>query len=289
MEDNKKIIEIEKKNNKLNDKTNRIEEKETEKSKLQQEKTRQRYMKLRTLAKKRKEKKEREILLRPLREEQKAKKEYLRSLSNPPERPVIQEVGNSVTHGVGALLAIVAFVLLLVKSNTPLEYLASIVYGICMFVMMLMSCLYHAFKSGSRVKRIWRRFDYSSIYLLIGGTFAPIYLVYWGNTLGIVLFIIQWVLIAIGITFVCVFGPGRFRPLHYTMYFAIGWSGLIFIPDFIKNNLNLMYMILIGGLVYTFGMIPFAKKNVKSAHFIWHFFVLAGAIVHFIGILLFIY
>lgn len=161
MEDNKKIIEIEKKNNKLNDKTNRIEEKETEKSKLQQEKTRQRYMKLRTLAKKRKEKKEREILLRPLREEQKAKKEYLRSLSNPPERPVIQEVGNSVTHGVGALLAIVAFVLLLVKSNTPLEYLASIVYGICMFVMMLMSCLYHAFKSGSRVKRIWRRFDYS--------------------------------------------------------------------------------------------------------------------------------
>lgn len=289
MDDNKKIIEIEKKNNRLNDKANRIEGKESDKNNHLQEKSKRKYMKLRTLAKKRKQKKEREVLLRPIREEQRQKREYLRSLSNPPQRPVIQEVGNSITHGVGALFAVVGFILLLMKSNTPLQYLSSIVYGVCMFVMMLMSCLYHAFKSGSKVKRIWRRFDYSSIYLLIGGTFAPIYLVYWGNTLGIVLFIIQWVLIAIGITFVCVFGPGRFRPLHYTMYFAIGWSGLIFIPDFIRNNLNLMYMILAGGLVYTFGMIPFAMKNVKSAHFIWHFFVLVAAIVHYLGILFFIY
>ena len=67
-------------------------------------------------------------------------------------------------------------------------------------------------------------------------------------------------------------------------------SGLIFIPEFIKNNLPLLIMILSGGMVYTFGMIPFAVLRQKSgAHFLWHFFVLAGAIVQFIGILLFIY
>ena len=244
---------------------------------------------LRKLAMKRKKKREKERALYPIKEQSRQRKEYLRGLSNPPKRPVLEEIGNAVTHGIGAILAIVALVLMLKKSNTGLAITASIVYGLSMFIMMLMSCLYHSFKSGSKVKRIWRRFDYSSIYLLIGGTFAPLYLVYWGDILGIVLFIIQWCFIVLGITLVCVFGPGRFKWIHYTMYFVIGWSGLVFIPDWIKNNLELLWMILGGGVVYTLGMIPFAKKSIKSAHFIWHFFVLAGAIVQFLGILLFAY
>ena len=218
------------------------------------------------------------------------KKMRIRELNQPPHLSVLEEIGNAVTHGVGAILAIVGLVLMLLKSDTLTKALASWVYGLSIFLRMIMSCLYHSFKSGSVVKRIWRRFDYTSIYLLIGGTFAPIYLVYYGNTFGIVMFIIQWVLIATGVTFVCIFGPGRIKWLHFTLYFAIGWSGLIFIPEFIKNNLPLLIMILSGGLVYTFGMIPFAVLRQKSgAHFLWHFFVLAGAIVQFIGILLFIY
>lgn len=217
-------------------------------------------------------------------------KKYYRLKNSPPVRSTLEEIGNSVSHGVGAIFAVVALVLLLLNSDTTLEYLASWVYGVSMFITMTTSCLYHAWKTGSTVKRIWRRFDYSSIYFLIGGTFAPIYLVYMSNTLGITLFIIQWSLIVIGITFVCIFGPGRIKWLHYTLYFAIGWSGIMFIPIFIINeSFGLLWMILGGGIVYTLGMIPFAKKKVKGAHFIWHIFVLAGTIVHFIGILLFIY
>ena len=166
--------------------------------------------------------------------------------------------------------------------------MASCFYGISLFFLMLMSCLYHAFKSGSTVKRLWRRFDYSSIYLLIGGTFAPLYLVYWGNILGIVLFCIDWALIVVGITMLGVFGPGRFKWLHFSLYFIIGWSGLILMPDLYKNNLPLLWMILIGGVIYTVGMIPFVKDK-KYNHFIWHFFVLAGAILHWFGIYLFVY
>ncbi|MGM9969633.1 MAG: hemolysin III family protein [Anaeroplasma sp.] len=267
----KEIKEIEKQNKKLNDKNKKIEERRLKNN-------------IKNIRKN-----EQEEENRPKKEAKKKKKKYLRSLSNPPKRSVLEEIGNSITHGVGSILAVIALILLLLKSDTPLKVLASLVYGLCMFIMMLMSCLYHAFKYGSKVKFIWRRFDYSSIYLLIGGTFAPIYLIYWGNTLGIVLFIIQWVLIITGITFVCIFGPGRLRLLHYTMYFAIGWSGICFIPDFINNNLPLLWSILFGGVIYTLGMIPFAKKNCKSAHFIWHFFVLLGCAVQFIGIFLFIY
>lgn len=220
--------------------------------------------------------------------EKEIRRQLMREKNEPPKLTVPEEIGNSITHGIGAALAITGMVFLLLKSDTGLEILASWVYGISLSFMMLMSCLYHAFKSGSGVKRLWRRFDYCSIYLLIGGTFAPLYLVYWGNKLGIILFCIQWAIIAFGITMIGVFGPGRFKGLHFALYFTVGWSGLIFIPGWIKNDLPLLWMILIGGIVYTVGMIPFARDK-KYDHFIWHFFVLVGAILHFIGIYFFVY
>lgn len=217
------------------------------------------------------------------------RKEKIYNLNEPPKLSALEEVGNAVTHGIGAGLAIAGMVLLLVKSDTGLKVMAALFYGISLFLMMLMSCLYHSFKSGLTVKRVFRRFDYSSIYLLIGGTFAPFYLVYLGNVFGIVMFCIQWALIVAGITIICVFGPGKWRPLHYTLYFAIGWSGLMFLPLWwYRGELGLLWMILIGGVIYTVGMIPFVKHG-KASHFIWHWFVLAGAILHWFGIYLFVY
>ncbi len=253
MQENKDFLKLEKKNKKLEKKRLRLEAKE--KQKALEEPERQR----------------------------------IKALNEPPQRGLLEEIGNSVSHGVGAIIAVVLFVLILLKSDTPLKVTASIVYGSCMFIMLLMSCLYHAFKKGSTVKRIWRRFDYTSIYLQIGGTFAPIYLIWLGNTLGIVLFIVQWVLIITGITFVCIFGPGRVKILNFILYFAIGWSGIMFIPMWIKTDLALLLWILAGGLAYTLGMIPFAKKNVKSAHFIWHILVVIGVVLQFVGIYLYIY
>jgi len=210
-----------------------------------------------------------------------------RDINNePPKRTVLEEVGNSVTHGVGALLAIAGTVLLLLKSDTGLKVFSSILYGFCMIMLFLMSCLYHAFRSGSTVKRVWRRFDYISIYLLIGGTFAPLWLVYWGNQLGYILCAVQWAIIITGITLVGVFGPGRPKWLHMTLFMVVGWSALIFVPDMLRNNVPLLISILGGGIVYTLGTIPFALKK-KGAHFIWHFFVLFGAIIHWFGIYLF--
>lgn len=208
--------------------------------------------------------------------------------NEPPVRSVGEEIFNAISHGVGAGLAIAAMVLLLLRSDTPARITASLFYGISMIAMMLMSCIYHSMPTSSRIKRICRRFDYSSIYLLIGGTFAPIYLVYQGGTAGVVLFCIQWAIILFGVSTVCALGPGCLRPLHFTLYFLIGWSGLMYIPTFVANNLPLLWFILIGGLAYTIGMIPFAR-NKKYDHCVWHLFVLAGALFQWIGIYNYLY
>lgn len=207
---------------------------------------------------------------------------------NPPKRGILEEIGNAVTHGVGSILAIVALILMLNKSDTSTKILSTIIYFLGLFIMFTMSCLYHSFRYGSCVKRIFRRFDYSSIYLLIGATFVPLLLVYIGGTFGTVFFIIQWIIIITGVTLIGVFGPGKLRPLHITLYIVLGWSGLIIIPQMIKNNIELFYYILGGGLIYTIGIIPFALKK-KAAHFIWHFFVLLGAVVQWVGIFLYVY
>ncbi|MBO4407113.1 MAG: hemolysin III family protein [Clostridia bacterium] len=218
-----------------------------------------------------------------------------RALNEPPRRKLIEEIGNAVTHGVGAAIALVCLFLMLHKAKTGVALTAAAVYGTCFVLQMLFSCLYHSFASGTTVKRVFRRFDYSTIYLQIGGTFAPLYLIYmngsmWGSPWGYVFFAVQWAFIAVGVTFVSVFGPGRIKWLHFTLYFVLGWSGVLFIPYFLSNDPALFFFILGGGLIYTLGMIPFsALKKKESAHFIWHFFVLFGAIVQWTGIYLYVF
>ena len=223
------------------------------------------------------------------------KKKEHRRLNEAPKRKTLEEIGNAITHGVGAIAGIVFLILMVIKANGWQSMTAAIVYGACFFFQMLFSCLYHSFRHGTRVKRLFRRFDYISIYLQIGGTYAPLYLLYmpehmWGMTAGLIFFVIQWVLIATGITFVAVFGPGRIRWLHFTMYFVIGWSGILFFPYWVKDDLPLLFWILGGGIVYTLGMIPFAALHKKPvAHFIWHFVVLVGAILMWVGIYLHVF
>lgn len=238
-------------------------------------------------------------ILKPLKKEKYARKiqkrRINRSKNEPPKRTTLEEIGNSITHGIGALLGILFLILMINKSHNGFSLAAAIIYGLCFTLQMLFSCLYHSFKSGTTIKRILRRFDYSSIYLQIGGTFAPLYLIYmqekmYDYPIGLIFCLVQWFIIIVGITFVGVFGPGRLRGLHFTLYFALGWSAVLFFPTFFKYDIPLFLYLLAGGLVYTLGMIPFAAlRGKKSAHFIWHFAVLLGAILQWIGIFLYVF
>lgn len=220
---------------------------------------------------------------RVLTAKQLARRELVRARNEPPCLTRGEERFNALSHGMGAILAAGGMVLLLLRAHTGLARMAAFFYGISMILMMLMSGIYHALKSGSAAKRICRRFDYTSIYLLIGGTFAPIFLVYLGGTLGIVLFCVQWGVILAGVALVLTFGPGKWRGLHFTLYFLLGWSGLLFLPTFYLHAPVLLGYILAGGVVYTAGMIPFAR-NRKYDHCVWHVLVLAAAALHWVGI-----
>ena len=207
---------------------------------------------------------------------------------NPPKRPILEEIGNSITHGLGAVFAIVAFILMLLKSDTAVEYVSASIYFAGLFILFMSSCLYHAFAYGSKVKRLFHRFDYCSIYLLIGATFAPVLLCHFGDLFGYIFFGIQWAIIATGVTFVGIFGPKRLSFMHIPLYVILGWSALMLLPDLFSNNFDLGLWILIGGVVYTVGIIPFLLRT-RVSHFIWHFFVLAGAVIHWIGIFLYLF
>ncbi len=205
-----------------------------------------------------------------------------------PKRSVLEEIGNAITHGVGALFSILALILMLYKSQSKEQTISAIIYFTGLIFSFLSSTLYHSFKHGTKVKRLFRRFDYLSIYLLIGATFAPILLVFIGGSLGSIYFFIQWLIIITGVTFVSVFGAHRLRWLHFTLYFVLGWSGIILIPTMLKTSVLLFLLILGGGIIYTLGIIPFTLKK-SVAHFIWHFFVLFGAVVQWFGIYLVIF
>ena len=175
------------------------------------------------------------------------KKTILRK--EPPKRSVLEEIGNAVTHGIGALLGIAGMVLLLLRADTEIKLVSAIVYGTCFLLMFLMSCLYHSLKWGTAAKRVLRRFDYISIYLLIGGTFTPLWLLYLGSSTGIICCIADWIVIVAGIVLIAVFGPERALKIHITMYIILGWSGFVFLPEMVTNDLPLFFFILGGGII----------------------------------------
>lgn len=210
-----------------------------------------------------------------------------------------EEIANAVSHGIIALFGIFALVMLIVKSYNAISLFAGIIYGISIILLHLMSCLYHSL-SFTKAKGVFKRFDHISIFLLIGGTFAPPLLLLpalttpflgasWLLSTGWMLFIIQWFFILVGVVFKSIW-VHKFQAFHYVIYLALGWSALVFIPALYSYSVPAFWLILAGGLSYTIGTIFYAlSSKVKYFHFVWHIFVASGAIIHFIAIILYLY
>ncbi len=197
-----------------------------------------------------------------------------------------EEIGNSITHGLGAIFAIVATILMLIKADETKEYIGVIFFGIGFILLYSMSCLYHSFKNDTKIKRIFQIFDHSSIYLLIGGTYAPILLNCLEGNLGIIFLIAQWIIVVAAI-FCAIFVKKHQKIINVVLCVLLGWSGIAVIPTIYTYNPILFWFILWGGLAYTIGIVFYLLKF-KYSHFIWHFFVLFGTIFHFIAIYLWV-
>lgn len=209
-------------------------------------------------------------------------------MSNKSKRPQTlgEEIGNAVTHGFGGLLGIAGLVLMIVKSNTGFELAGSIVFGVAMIFVYTFSCLYHCFKNGSTVKKVFKIFDHSAIYIQIAGTYTPILLCVIGGIVGWVYFGIQWAVVIIGIL-LDIFIPGKSKIARIILCLILGWSGIMILPQMYNFNPMLLWLVLAGGVMYS-GGISFYIAGFKYSHFVWHFFVIFGTVLHFIGVYMYI-
>lgn len=202
------------------------------------------------------------------------------------KQEITAEVFNAITHGAAAILSIIAIVLLVMKGfevSSPVAITAYIIYGLSLFTLFLNSTLYHSF-SFSKYKAIFQKLDHGSIYLLIAGTYTPYLMISIGGTLGYVLLAVIWGLALAGIIFEVV-ATDKYPKLSTYMYLGLGWLGVIIIyPLYHSIEINGLFLLALGGIVYSLGTIFYRMKSNKWMHVIWHLFVIGGAFFMFVSI-----
>ncbi len=197
----------------------------------------------------------------------------------------IEERWNWLTHGFGVILSILGFFILVNFDSHKTSYstFSIIIYSSSLLVLYFASTVYH-YVSNAVLKRKLRIMDHISIYLLIAGTYSPVTLITLLESKGTLLFILVWSLAAIG-TVLKLFFTGRFEIASLLLYLVMGWLIVLDINALIDviEPKGVNYLML-GGLAYTIGIIFYALKKIPFGHVIWHLFVLAGSIFHYLFI-----
>lgn len=200
-----------------------------------------------------------------------------------------EELFNAISHWLGFVAGIVGLVVLIifgVKNNSPLQIVGFSIYGACIILLYLFSALYHSIPF-EKAKTVLRIFDHLSIYLLIAGTYTPIILNSFSGSRRIVLISLIWGLSVIGVLFK-LFINGRFtkfKKLSTVIYLALGWLSILFIKQILlTTSFKFIVFLLIGGVLYSLGTIFYMDRKIPYNHAIWHLFVLAASVAHFIGI-----
>ena len=201
-----------------------------------------------------------------------------------------EEIANAVSHGIGALLAVLGTVVLIVYAsyNSSVSGIVSAaIYGFCLIFLYLMSTIYHAI-TNSTAKKIFQVLDHCSIFLLILGSYVPICIVLLPPELGWKLLGINLLLTVVGITLNAI-SLSRWEKLWLLMYVLMGWSVIIALPYLWKMLPADGLMLLVsGGLAYTIGIFFYADKKHKFMHSVWHLFVMTGSVLHYFFVLYFI-
>ena len=216
-------------------------------------------------------------------------------MSNNRKQTIGEEIANAISHGIMGIFGIAALILLILRSDTIREYAGAILFGGSITLLYVMSTLYHAL-TNKNAKSVFKRMDHISIYVLIGGTFAPALLLipdlqtpFLGPmSLGVLLLTIQWILIIIGTIFKAIWIK-RFSTIHVIIYLLMGWSSLIFVGALFNYSTNAFIFVLLGGIAYSLGVIFYALSNIKYFHFIWHLWTALATVLQFIAIYGYLY
>jgi hemolysin III len=195
-----------------------------------------------------------------------------------------EEIANSVSHGVGFVLALVALPLLVLRA---IPHGAAAVVGACVFavtlaLLYLSSTLYHAL-TNARAKRLFRVLDHSAIYLLIAGTYTPFMLGVLRGPWGWSLLGVIWALAIAGVALKSTLGM-HFPRLSTAVYLLMGWLVVIAArPLWLHMARPGLLWLAAGGVAYTAGVAFYARPRMRYAHFLWHLAVLAGTACHVVA------
>lgn len=199
---------------------------------------------------------------------------------------VAEEIAHAITHGIGALLSISALVLLLIATTRygdNWHLISSIIYGSSLILLYSSSTLYHAIRS-LKLKQRLRQLDHAAIFLLIAGTYTPFTLVNLRGHWGLTIFTLIWSIAIVGVIIELSTGL-KYKKLSLSLYLGMGWLVLLAIKPMLAHVApNGLWLLLAGGLSYSFGVIFYTWKRLYMHHAIWHLFVLAGSVLHFLAI-----
>jgi hemolysin III len=198
-----------------------------------------------------------------------------------------EELANTVSHGLGLVLALVALPVLVMSAVRAgdVRFLVGVsVFGATMVLLYLASTLYHS-TTHEAAKRMFRLFDHTAIFLLIAGTYTPFALGVLRGPWGWSMLAAVWTLAIVGIV-LKVIARTRHSRISIVLYVVMGWMAIVAVkPMFALIPVPGILLIFAGGIAYTGGLAFFAAHRISYNHFIWHLFVIAGTICHFFAVL----
>lgn len=203
---------------------------------------------------------------------------------------IIDNVLSSVVHGIGFGLSIAGLVILVVRaahSHSALRVTTFAIYGACMILLYLFSTLYHSLVF-TKANKVFQIFDHSSIFIAIAGSYTPYTLVTIGGAKGWVMFGIIWALTVFGILYY-IFNQGKHVIGDTVLYIAMGWMVILAGSQlYFSLGPTGFWLLVSGGIAYTFGCLFFSMRGLPYSHVIWHFFVLLGSILIFFSVLFYV-
>jgi hemolysin III len=200
------------------------------------------------------------------------------------------EIFNTVTHAFGSVIALaglVVLVLIALRQGDPWKIVSFSIYGATLVLLYTFSSCYHSVKGD--LKKIFRIFDHSAIFLLIAGTYTPFTLITLRGVWGWSIFGAIWGLAVVGIIIDVLHKKGR-RVLPIIIYILMGWMMIAALEPLLRALPSAGFLwLLAGGLLYTGGLIFYAlDKKLWHAHGCWHLCVLGGSVCHYVTILMYV-
>ena len=196
-----------------------------------------------------------------------------------------EELINAYSHGIGAALALIASVFLIIKGyGLPFgQWMSLWVYGFSLVLLLSSSMLYHFSQDGMK-RYCYKKLDHTAIYYLIAGTYTPFLSIAIPTAKAHYLLIALWIIALIGTVFKLIL-IHRFQKVSLAAYIIMGWLAVLVMDDMQRYlSKEAIQLLIAGGLAYTVGTLFYALKKVRYTHAIWHVFVLIGAGLHFLAI-----